>query len=86
MLFSSHDSMLIFSFWLTNVSKANTQRQYQNNLIGLCSLLLIGDQINNDEFIKELVNRIYELAQKAVKKKNKKTMALKKNMKLMSDY
>ena len=72
LLFSSHDSMLIFSFWLTNVSKANTQRQYQNNLIGLCSLLLIGDQINNDEFMKELVNRIYELAQKAVKKKNKK--------------
>ena len=66
-LFSSIESTGIFSFWLGNLDKLNSKKEYQNNIIGLCSLLTIGDKISNDQFIKEVIHKIYALAEKDFK-------------------
>lgn len=66
-LFSSIDSTGIFSFWLGNIDKLSSKKEYQNNIIGLCSLLTIGDKISNEQFIKELIHKLYVLAEKDFK-------------------
>ena len=60
---SSFNNIIIF--WLNNIEKCTTKKQYKINLISLCSFLLnINEQKINDEIIKQVILLIYSLLSK----------------------
>ena len=55
----------IINFWLSNIEKYTTKKQYKTHLISLCSFLLnINEQKLNEEIIKQLIIQIYSLLSK----------------------
>ena len=55
----------IINFWLSNIEKCTTKKQYKIHLISLCSFLLnINEQKLNEEIIKQLIIQIYSLLSK----------------------